>query len=71
MVKQDGAGFGLMHPDVWYEARYVFKPEDVLPRRYEVYIVKLFVDPDNKQGEASHLRGDNTASNQGKCSSRR
>lgn len=71
MVKQDGAGFGLMHPDVWYQAKYEFRSQDVLPKKYESYIVKLFVDPDNKQGEPNHLRGDNTASDQGRCRKKR
>ena len=56
---------------VWYEARYEFKPEDVLPDRYNRYTVKLFVDPDNKQREPARLRGDNTASDQGRCSKRK
>ena len=70
VVKQDGAGFGLMLPGVWYKAKFELKPGDVL--KYgrmgtASYQVKLFVDPDNKQREPSQLRGDNTASDYSKC----
>jgi len=70
VVKQDGAGFGLMLPGVWYKAKFELKPGDVL--KYgrmgtATYQVKLFVDPDNKQREPNQLRGDNTASAYSKC----
>jgi hypothetical protein len=71
MVKQDGAGFGIMHPDIWYEAKYEFNSGDVLPNRWQPYSVKLFVDPDNKQREPARLRGDNSDTYRGKCRRKR
>ena len=67
MVKQDGAGFGVMYPGVWYKAKYEFNPEDILSSKHRGYSVKLFVDPDNKQLEPQHLRGDNTATRSSSC----
>lgn len=67
MVKQDGAGFGIMYPNVWYQAEYTFKRGDVLTRPDRSYMVKLFVDPDNRHNEPQHLRGDNTSKTYSTC----
>jgi len=73
LIKQDGAGFGLMHPGIWYKARYTFKPEDLLQfhkwrdKKRAFYTVKLYVDPFNNQHEPQHLREDNTIIKKGIC----
>lgn len=73
LVKQDGAGFGIMHPGVWYKAQYDFKPEDLFKfhnwrkTKRAFYKVKLYVDPFNKQREPQHLREDNTVIKSGIC----
>jgi hypothetical protein len=55
MVQQDGAGFGLMYPNTWYEAS-----RGPFPKPPESYSIQVFVDPDNEQGESAALRGNNT-----------
>jgi hypothetical protein len=55
VVEQHGAGFGRMYPDRWYSTREGYSFD--MPRR--VYVVEVFVDPDNRNGEAEALRADN------------
>ena len=68
---QDGAGFGVMHPGVWYEAKYNYKPYIVKRHRTAKpgkYKVTVTVDPANRHGEPVHLRKNNTATAYGDCS---
>jgi len=73
LIKQDGAGFGLMHPGIWYQANYEFKAEDLLnfqkwrDKKRAFYEVKLYIDPFNNQHEPKHLREDNTFIRKGIC----
>jgi hypothetical protein len=58
MVKQDGWGFGEMFPEMYYEARFVFKrisDDD----RWQDYSFRIYVDPHNQQNEDEELRDDN------------
>ena len=55
VIKQNGAGLGLMHPNKLYETdlrQFASKG---------TWRVEVFVDPDNLQGENEYLRRDNTA----------
>jgi len=55
VIKQDGAGYGLMYPNKLYEAdlRQLISPG--------TWRIEVFVDPENQQGENEYLRKDNTA----------
>jgi hypothetical protein len=56
VVKQDGAGFGLMYPNKLYEAKFV---QTVSKGKWRL---EVFVDPDNRQNEVERLRSDNNVS---------
>jgi len=56
VVKQDGAGYGLMYPNKLYKAKFA-QPISIGKWRLEV-----FVDPDNQQNEVERLRRDNNVS---------
>jgi hypothetical protein len=55
VIKQDGAGYGLMYPNKLYETdfRQLISPGTMR--------IEVFVDPENQQGENEYLRRDNTA----------
>ena len=55
VIKQDGAGYGLMYPNKLYETdlRQLISSG--------TWRIEVFVDPENRQGENEYLRRDNTA----------
>lgn len=55
VIKQDGAGYGLMYPNRVYETNL----RQLISRG--TWRIEVFVDPENRQGENEYLRGDNTA----------
>jgi hypothetical protein len=55
VIKQDGAGYGLMYPNKLYETNL----RQLISRG--TYRIEVFVDPENQLGENEYLRRDNTA----------
>lgn len=53
-IVQDGAGFGTMYPDTWYKADHQYH------LGMGKFLLRVYVDPDNRQREPESLRDDNT-----------